>query len=223
MSKIISFASQKGGVGKTTLLMLTASALHSRMNKRMVVIDCDQQASIKHIYEKENNDMSYPVINFDWAQKNSQINFTKIIALCQLKYDFIFLDLPSKSEKNDEIYNSLVISDIIIIPVIASRLDIISTIKFLNTLPKITKIRKDKKMSIEIYGIINKKDSTREYRELDFLKQLSGIGNIKLFYTPISMSVDYKRKISTVHDPVDPQAKHEFNTYFEEFITKCVF
>ena len=223
MPKIISFASQKGGVGKTTLLMLTAAAAHNRLKKSILVIDCDQQASVKHIHKKENSSNSYSVTNFDWNQKNSLVNFKKIIAFSKLKYDLIFLDLPSKNERNEEIHNSMVISDIIIIPIVASSLDIFSTIHFLNELPTIVEIRRKKGLDLDIYGIINKKDTTKEYKELHLLKKLAGIGTLQLFYTPISMSVDYKRKISTVNEVVNPRSHHEFNNYFDEFKAKCVF
>lgn len=226
MSKVIAFASQKGGVGKTTLLMLTASACHNRLKKKVLVIDCDQQGSVKHIYNKENNQKSsgkkpYPVIAFDWQRKNSESNFSKTIALAKAKHDLIFLDLPSKSQNSADVYNSLVASDAIIVPIIASKLDVHSTITFLNTLPQIATIRSKNDLDTEIYGVVNKKDNTQEHKR-KLLERLAGIGNLKLFHSPISYIADYRRKISTVRDYTNPKLDHEFNSYFEEFTTKCL-
>ena len=221
MPKIIAFASQKGGVGKTTLLMLTASACHNRLKKKVLVIDCDQQASVKHIHRKENTKKSYSVISFDWQKRGSQANFSRTIALAKAKHDLIFLDLPSKAQHNSEIYNALVISDIIIVPVIASSLDVHSTINFLNTLPQIVDIRNKSGLETKIYGIVNKKDSSQEYK-YRLLDRLEGVGKLKLFYSPISNVIDYRRRISTVKDFTNPKNDSEFNSYFDEFTTKCL-
>lgn len=45
MTKIISFANQKGGVGKSTLCIQTAFHLADRMGKRVLVIDLDAQGN----------------------------------------------------------------------------------------------------------------------------------------------------------------------------------
>ena len=88
-AKIISFASQKGGVGKSTVLMLTASALYRRTNKKVLVIDCDPQRSVKDIYNQDEDGDSFDVIAFNWKQPKPEVNFDKTIALAEKKYDVI--------------------------------------------------------------------------------------------------------------------------------------
>ena len=219
MAKIISFASQKGGVGKSTLLLMTASAVHNRTNKRVLVIDCDPQKSVKDIYAQENSDKSFDVIFFNWKQPKPEINFDKTIALAESRYDVIFLDIPGRLD-GKEIYFSILVSDSVIVPIVASALDLNSTIKFLQTLPKITAVKKQKGFELDIYGLINKKDNTVEQQAL---KQLSGIGGLQLFYSPISNLVRYRRNISTWQDITDKtDSRDEFNKYFEEFQLKCL-
>ena len=71
MSTIISFANQKGGVGKTTLCTTFANYLAEK-GERLLVLDCDNQSSIS---EKRHSDeqkystatFSYNVQRFDIA------------------------------------------------------------------------------------------------------------------------------------------------------------
>ncbi len=220
MAKVISFASQKGGVGKSTLLMLTATALHKRTNSKVLIIDCDPQKSVKETYQtdKDTSNGSCDVITYNWNQPKPEVNFDKTLALAESKYDVIFLDLPGKLEGADVRF-SLLISDIIIVPIVASTLDINATISFLKKLPEISKVKKEKGYDLKIFGVINKKDQTIEHNKL---QELAGIGGIQLFYSPISYLVRYKRNISTSEDITNPMdIEDEFNQYFDEFRTKC--
>ncbi|MEH0157574.1 ParA family protein [Limibacter armeniacum] len=220
MAKVISFATQKGGVGKSTLLMLTASALHNRTDKKVLVIDCDPQKSVKDIYnhEKDNKD-SYDVIAFNWKQPKPEVNFDKTLALAEKKYDVIFLDVPGRIE-GKEIYFSILVSDIVVVPIVASVLDIKATVSFLKTLPRIKQLKEEQGYSFQVFGVVNKKDQTVEHMRL---KEMAGIGDMQFFYSPISNLVRYKRGISTVYDITDPKLRDdEFNKYFDEFLTKCV-
>lgn len=215
-TKVISFVTLKGGSGKTTLLMLTAAAVHNRTHKKLLVIDSDPQRSVKQIYVQENNKNSYDVFAFNWNQPKPDENFEKVLTIAKNKYDLIFMDLPPGRITDTEIYYSILCSDILIVPIVASVLDINATTTFLETLPEILK---DKKTPLEVYGVINKQDQSIEYKHLT---KLAGIGGMQLFYSPLSNLVRYKRGISTVHDITLPDAKEdEFNMYFDEFCTKC--
>jgi chromosome partitioning protein len=216
-AKIISFANQKGGVGKSTLLLLTAAALHRRTQKKVLVIDCDPQNSVHDVHKQEGGKDAFDVISFNWKQPKPEVNFDKTIALAEKKYDIIFLDIPGKMEGR-EIYFSILVSDIVIVPIVASALDIKATIDFLETLPKIREIKEKEGFILEVYGVINKKDTTHEHKRL---KELTGVGGMQLFYSPLSNLVRYKRNISTINDIVDPNEDDEFNRYFEEFRAKC--
>ncbi len=217
-AKIISFATQKGGSGKSTLLMLTAAALHNRTDKKVLVIDCDPQRSVKDIYTRESGDACYDVIAYNWSQPRPEVNFQKTLAIAERKYDVIFLDAPGKVE-GKEIYFIVLISDIVIVPVVASALDISATMKFLKTLPSVAEIKAREGYPLKIYGVINKKDNTIEHQQLH---ELNGLGGMEMFYSPISNLARYKRGISTTKDITSPLLKNdEFNRYFDEFRMKC--
>ncbi|GEM_PF-2228795 len=218
MSKVISFVTQKGGAGKTTLLMLTASAIHNRTNNKVLVIDSDPQLSVKTIYKNEKNSASYDVFAFNWNQPNPEINFEKVLILARQKYDVVLMDLPGNI-KSQELFFSILESDILIVPIVASTLDVNATLSFLKRIPEYQQKRKTDKKPLEVFGVINKKDNTIEYR---LLRQISELKQVRLFYSSLSSLVRYKRHISTFKDITDPDNRDdEFNQYFDEFRTHC--
>ncbi len=215
--RIVSFVTLKGGSGKTTLLMLTSAAIHNRTDKKLLVIDSDPQRSVKQIYVQENdNAKSYDVFAFNWNQPHPEENFEKVLTIAKNKYDLIFMDLPPGRITDAPIYHSILHSDMLVVPIVASVLDINATTIFLESIPEVLAI---KKTPLEVYGVINKQDQSIEYKHLT---KLAGIGGMQLFYSPLSNLVRYKRNISTIHDIVSPEVKEdEFNMYFDEFCTKC--
>jgi len=214
---IISFATQKGGSGKTTLLMLTAAALHNRTHKKILVVDSDPQRSVKDISKAEENAGSkgYDVFAFNWYQPNPEVNFEKVLKIAQDKYDVILMDVPGNL-RGKELYYSILFSDMVIVPVVASTLDINATIGFLEKLPE---MKEKQGGTLEVFGVINKKDGTIEHKNL---YKLAGIGGLQMFYSPLSNLARYKRGVSTIYDIANPHDREdEFNHYFDEFRAKC--
>lgn len=73
--KFVSFATQKGGVGKTSFTILVASLLHYRMGYNVVVFDCDYpQYSISNLREQ---DLKIVMQNEHFKQKAHE-QFSKI-------------------------------------------------------------------------------------------------------------------------------------------------
>ncbi len=218
-ARIITFATQKGGAGKSTLLMLTAAAFHNRTNKKVLVIDCDPQKSVKDMYQHDESEFSYDVIAYNWKKPRPEVNFQKTLAIAEKKYDLIFIDAPGKVE-GKEVYFSILISDIVMVPVVGSILDLKATVNFLKTLPTIREIKENEGFALNVFGIVNKKDNTVEYHDLE---QLNGIGGLQLFNSYISNLARYKRGISTVSDITNQYDENdEFNQYYEEFKRKCL-
>ncbi len=222
ITKVISFATQKGGSGKTTLLMLTAAAIHNRTDLKVLVVDADPQRSVKSIFIQEGNEKSYDVYAYNWRQANPEVNFEKSLFLAKTKYNIVLIDVPGRMEGVESFY-SLLFSDIVVVPVVASQLDLMATKKFLEKAIPVIQENKAAKQEppLKVYGVINKKDMTIEYQNL---KEIQGAGNLEFFYSPISNLARYKRAISTVKDIADPQDhKDEFNMYFDEFMSKCIY
>jgi len=128
MGKIISFANQKGGSGKTTL-SVNLSVLWANSGYKVAVIDADAQKSLtywlgerKKYYDNVPTGIdSYP---FD------AINLNEDLKRIKRKYDFVIIDSPpSITFETVQIIKS---SDSIYVPVQPSPIDLMATIPFLN-------------------------------------------------------------------------------------------
>ena len=128
MGKIITFANQKGGSGKTTL-SANIAVLWANSNYRVAIIDADAQQSLTFWLEARkkyygNEDAGIDSYSFDVRNLNEDIKKIK------KKYDFIIIDSPpSITFDTVQILKSV---DRVFVPVQPSPLDIMATIPFLN-------------------------------------------------------------------------------------------
>lgn len=148
----IAFSTQKGGVGKSAMTVLTASILHYRMGYSVAVFDCDypqwsiskmRDRDTKTVIESERfkmlayeqftsiNKKAYPVISC----KPDEVIETADAFLegASIDYDFLFFDLPG-TINSAGIINSISRMNYIFSPIIADRLVLESTLAFMNVL-----------------------------------------------------------------------------------------
>ena len=128
MGKVISFANQKGGSGKTTL-SVNLSVLWSNSGYKVAVIDADAQHSLTHWLEARKkyygeDDIGITSYNFDVRNLKEEIKQIK------RKYNFIIIDSPP-SITFDTI-QIIKASDRVFVPVQPSPLDLMATVPFLN-------------------------------------------------------------------------------------------
>ena len=219
MSKIISFATQKGGSGKSTLSVLTATAINNRTNNKVLVIDADPQQTISGLHNREkDNGKSYDMIFFNWRRLDEK-DYQKLLSESIQKYDIIIVDVPG-TMGGEEIFYSILFSDIVCVPIVPRVFDISSTIDFLKTLPTIAEKRKKTGRTFKVFGIPNKMDNTKETNYID---KINGVGGVQLFGSGLSNKIRYGRNISTVNTITADNVKDEFNHYFHEFITKILY
>src|SRR4051812_45243991 len=109
----ISFATQKGGVGKSTMTTLTASVLHYRLGFNILVMDCDfPQHSLTNMRERDKNTVmqnnyhkkaamkqfqtinkkAYPIIKC--KAENALERALEYMSQLTVEPDVIFFDLP---------------------------------------------------------------------------------------------------------------------------------
>ena len=115
MSKeiFVAFATQKGGIGKSTVTALAASYLHNVMGLNVAVVDCDApQHSIHGLRERELKLIeeslyfkalacdhfrkikkhAYPIVASDAV--NALDDAEKLLANEEVKPDVVFFDMP---------------------------------------------------------------------------------------------------------------------------------
>lgn len=115
---IISFLNQKGGVGKTTISFNVAFELMARGFK-VLFIDSDVQGSASLIREAREAELNFPIISIASPSINKEVIKFKS------EYDYIVIDgIPSISNITQ---STISISDLIIVPMQPTGLDIWAT------------------------------------------------------------------------------------------------
>ena len=144
----VAFATQKGGIGKSTVTALVASYLHNVKGYNVAVIDCDApQHSIHGLREREmklidesiyfkalacdhfrkTKKNAYPVIASDAV--NALDDAEKMLAEEEVKPDFVFFDMPGTLKANG-VVKTLSQMDYIFTPMSADRFVVESTLQF---------------------------------------------------------------------------------------------
>ena len=213
----VAFSTQKGGAGKTTLTVLTASYLHYVKGYNVAVVDCDYpQFSIadmrKRDVEQVMNDLHY--------KRMAHVLFTQIgkdaypVEDCtpveaigiaedlqkENEPDFIFFDLPGTLNAAG-VVKTLAHMDYIFVPVSADRVVLESTLHFATTLNDnlITTGKTGIKGMSLIWNMVDGRERTELYHAYE-----SAIGELGLqvMQTVIPDSKRFRREMSGAHRPV---------------------
>lgn len=144
----VAFATQKGGIGKSTVTALAASYLHNVKGSNVAVIDCDApQHSIHGLRERETKLIdeslyfkalacdhfrkirknAYPVIASDAL--NALDDAERMLAEEEVKPDIVFFDMPGTLKSNG-VVKTLSQMDYIFAPMSADRFVVESTLQF---------------------------------------------------------------------------------------------
>jgi chromosome partitioning protein len=128
--KVISFVTQKGGSGKTTLAVNCAVVAASGRSRRAVIFDMDPQASAENWFQVRQ--ASEPQLI-----RVSASELPKAIDLAAKHFDFVFIDTPGR----DEPAQALAIgkSDFCIIPCRPSPTDLQATPATVATIKRLGK------------------------------------------------------------------------------------
>jgi len=186
MGKIVSFATQKGGSGKSTLTLILATSLAVDYNLKLAVLDCDYQQSIvktRTHMDAENleqlkeldTEATYPYDIFP-------MSMTKIFDFVDNpkndKYDLILLDLPGRADGN-EIFDALTACDVVFVPLVSDYLDRASTADFTGILHSIKSVADKDGIAFAYYGLSTKRTNRREDKEMDEYINHIGLSRLK--------------------------------------------
>lgn len=191
-TRVLSVANSKGGVGKSTVTILLATALAKQKKKKVLIIDTDSQKSIAKwlLAEKEDYDTA-SLVNVEAMPPMHVHSFLEKFGE---DYDIIFIDVPRMTDGMNETANVqlLYFCDSILIPVLGTRLDVSSTVDFYRIAQDAETIRKKNDMNCQVFGFINKENQRKDNQEAKaILSEQVGMNmldatlrDLKLFTTP---------------------------------------
>ena len=167
---IITFAQQKGGVGKTTLAIAFANYLVLTKNKQVNVYDFDFQRSFYSKWEEDEELNQEPSLYQVKALENSNAFLVEDFVKMKESEEIFLFDLGGTID--DEYMEVLMYSDILIIPFEYSEITTKSTMMFISMLGAI-------ESSAELVFLRSKMDKGYNYKTQEHTdKQLELYGKI---------------------------------------------
>ncbi|MDY3319473.1 ParA family protein [Riemerella anatipestifer] len=135
---VITFGTQKGGVGKTTIAVALANYLTLHKERKVFVYDFDYQKSFHKLWEIDNGKENSipPIYDVQVINNEDELPFSNMEELKAIKdsQDIYLFDLGGTLDAR---YNLLLVySDIIVIPFEYSNVSIESTLVFINVITK---------------------------------------------------------------------------------------
>jgi len=159
--KVIVLANQKGGVGKSTLVIHLAAGL-AQQKKRVLVCDADPQNT-----------------SYRWSQNSKSLPFTverlseeKVNLFLQKRindYDYCLVDCPPAAESIIT-FSACLVADLVVIPLLSSPPDLWASLAIKETLQKVLEINKE----VQVRFCLNQyqKNLTLSQQILPLLKHL---------------------------------------------------
>lgn len=202
-TKFISISSQKGGVGKTTINILAASAFHFLAKEKVAVIDCDYpQHSLESLRNKELAALqaspakaaeyqalgyrAYPIVG---CQVKEALTVAKEM---DGQFDLVFIDTPGTINVPGlmELWKML---DYVFIPVEADVLSVEATLPFAAALETFVKGKPGSRLK-EYYAFWNKHIKSERQDFYQRTEELFAAQHIPFLESRLEHSVNYKKE-----------------------------
>jgi cellulose biosynthesis protein BcsQ len=176
----MAYATQKGGVGKTTFTVLTASYLHYEKGLNVLVVDCDYpQYSILQMREREietvSKDRQLKALAYEQFTRLDKKAYTILKAsaesaisivegfLEQTKttIDLVLFDTPG-TVNTLGMYKLLSELDVLLIPISADRVVLESSLNFAKAIGEMIKDKPQKQLHL-FWNLVDKREKTALY------------------------------------------------------------
>ncbi len=217
-TKILSISNSKGGVGKSVVTMMMATALAEEKGKKVLIIDCDSQASVFEMYEQEKEMYpdKKPLVEVEALSPRRVATFLKRFAE---DYDIIFIDIPRMTDRKADNPTVMLLYNCegILVPVIGSEVDVLATQEFMSVIDECRNFKAEMKEDFVAYGFINRRNLRKSNELAENLIQKAGLkmfnnslSDLKIFTTP---SI-FKSPLSTA------EGERRFGEFYKEFCKK---
>jgi len=217
--RIISVANAKGGVGKSVVTIMLATALAKEKNKKILILDCDSQGSITDMFETEKlliGEGREPLVEVEEITPRKVNTFLRRFGG---DYDYIFIDIPRMTDKKKD--NSTVMllynCDSILVPIIGSEVDVLSSFDFLSVLEEASNDKQDMDETLRYFGFINRRNQRKSNAEAEDSMKKEGmkmftnsLSDLKIFTSPSFYSSILDNK----------EGERRFKPFYDEFKKK---
>jgi chromosome partitioning protein len=158
MSTIVAFGNQKGGVGKSTVIAMTANALSQEpFNINLCVVDCDRQQSLaeaRGFDEEDGDNVLYPIFGMSVEELQDKIHDL------DKEYDLVLIDTAGRLDhtvavEKQEITKALMYADYLFIPFRAGSFNLDASIEYLKVANKLQELRMKADRPLQYYGFVN--------------------------------------------------------------------
>lgn len=241
----ISFSTQKGGVGKSTMTSIMASVLHYRLGFNVVVMDCDfPQHSLTNMRERDKktimqndyhkkaamkqfhsiNKKAYPIIKC--KAENALEQASECISQSAVTPDVIFFDLPGTANTKG-VLTTLKSMDFIFSPITADRLVVESTLGFTKAFLGLPQTEGGNKQQ-EMWLFWNQVDGREKTLLYDAYQSVIRALNLPVMETRIMDSKRFRKETDDTSNyvfrssllPADPQMMKatKMDLFVEEFL-----
>ena len=209
----VAFSTQKGGVGKTAVTVLTASYLHYVMGYHVAIVDCDfPQRSIHEERKRDGalilkNDYfkqkayemysslgikAYPVIGS--SPEEAIEDAQALVENAQKEYDIIFFDLPGTINSGG-VVRTIASMDYIFTPVSADRFVLESTLQYATLLnDKLISTGKTNIKGLHLFwNMVDSREKTNLYAAYENAIEELGL---QIMETSLPNSVRFRKEMS---------------------------
>lgn len=160
MAKIVSCLNQKGGVGKSSIALALAGAF-AELPARVLLVDCDQQQTSLKIASGAAEDSPFPATVISLHAADNKLG--EMLRPHMENYDYIVIDGPP-SHMSKISRAAAAVSDLIVIPTIPSKPDLLATLETAELLKELED-RLDAELPARI--LVNQVERTRIKRAFD--------------------------------------------------------
>ncbi len=218
--RIVSIANSKGGVGKSIITIHMAMAMATQKNKKVLILDCDSQGSISELYEFEkSSNETEPLIEVEEITPRKVQTFIKRFGE---DYDVIFIDVPRMTDARKDSATIMLLfnCESVLIPVIGSEMDVLSSMDFVSILEEVADEKQDMGENLKFYGFINRRNQRKlneaaedNMKERGLRMFTNSIPDLKIF---VEASF-YKSIMDTA------EGERRFGEFFKEYCRKFKF
>lgn len=158
---ISSIANSKGGVGKSTITMFLAAAIAKQKGKKVLIVDTDEQRTVTDIYEGEKTSGFNSLVTVEDMPPRKVLNYLQKYGS---DFDVVFIDIPRVTAKGGDEVAAMLLSycNSVIVPVLGTQVDLLSTIDFLKILEQVKVDRKELDLSFSYSTFINRMNRRTE-------------------------------------------------------------